>query len=31
VYCGSYSVEANAKERATLLNQNGFDTNIITV
>lgn len=31
VYCGSYSVKKNAQERATFLNNNGFDTNIITV
>ena len=31
VYCGSYSSKANAEARAKLLNQNGFDTAIITI
>ena len=31
VFCGSYSVLANAKERQTLLKNNGFDADIIEV
>lgn len=31
VYCGSYSKLANAKERQTLLKQNGFNADIIEV
>lgn len=31
VYCGSYSSNANAKERQTLLKKNGFDADIIEI